>query len=128
MLVGVLRCGVGLAALARPVTVIRFAGVDTVTARRTAWVARLAGARDLALAAGLLDALARGEPTGRWVAAAAFADAIDAAVLGSATARGQLAALPGTAMTASALGGVLAVAPVTLGTTPAVTTTTAGAQ
>nr|MDT0666356.1 hypothetical protein [Micromonospora sp. DSM 115978] len=67
-----LRCAVGLGALARPADTIRFAGTDRVTAERTAWVARLAGARDLAIGAGLLDALLRGQPTGRWLAVGAF--------------------------------------------------------
>ena len=113
--VGVLRCAVGVAALARPVDAVRFAGVDRVTAQRTAWVARLAGARDLAIGAGLLDAMRRGQPTGGWLAAGALSDAMDAMIIGSATARGQLTALPGAAMTASAVGGILAVAPVAAG-------------
>jgi hypothetical protein len=113
--IGILRCTVGVAALARPVDTIRFASVDQVTAQRTAWVARLAGARDLAIGAGMLDAMLRRQPTSGWLAVGAISDAMDAMIIAAATVRGQLAILPGTVMTASAVGGVLAAAPISLG-------------
>jgi peptide-methionine (R)-S-oxide reductase len=104
--------------LARPVDAIRLAGVDRVTAQRTAWVARLAGARDLAIGAGLLDAMRRGQPTGGWQAAGVLSDAMDAVIIGSATVRGQLSVLPGAATTACAIGGVLASAPIAVDRKP----------
>nr|WP_045878792.1 hypothetical protein [Pseudofrankia sp. DC12] len=104
------RCGLGVAALAHPVTALRATGVDRVTAERTAWTARLLGGRDLALGAGLLHAVGRRQPTSSWVWAGLIADAIDATVLATATARrdlspaaGTLAALLGAAAAAAAL-------------------------
>ncbi|MBL7490882.1 hypothetical protein I6A60_24130 [Frankia sp. AgB1.9] len=104
------RCGLGIAALTRPVTALRATGVDRVTAERTAWTARLLGGRDLALGAGLLHALSRRQPTDSWVWAGLIADAVDATVLATATARrdlspaaGTLAALLGAGAAAAAL-------------------------
>jgi peptide-methionine (R)-S-oxide reductase len=98
-------------ALLRPVEVAAFGGVDRASAQRTAHLAQLAGARDLALGVGLLVALVRGSDTGGWVWAGALADGIDTAVVGSATARGRLGPAAGTALAVVAASAAVAVVP-----------------
>jgi peptide-methionine (R)-S-oxide reductase len=102
---------VGLFALLRPVEVAAFGGVDRASAQRTAHLAQLAGARDLALGLGLLVALVRGSDTGGWVWAGALADGIDTAVVGSATAQGRLGPVAGTALALVAASAAVAVVP-----------------
>lgn len=106
------RCGLGVTALARPVTALRATGVDRVTAERTAWTARLLGGRDLALGAGLLHALARRQPTTGWVWAGLIADAVDATVLSTAAARRDLSPAAGTIAALLGAGAVAAALPV----------------
>ncbi|CAI7978098.1 MULTISPECIES: hypothetical protein [Parafrankia] len=106
LLNGLTRTTVGLTALTRPVRIIRATGVDRVTAEKIAWLARLAGIRDLALGAGLLHAQLTGAPTRGWLFAGLLADAADAAVFTHATTRRQLPPAAGTAMAAAATGGV----------------------
>ncbi|WP_018505948.1 hypothetical protein [Parafrankia discariae] len=106
LLNGLARTTVGLTALARPIQVIRATGVDRVTAEKIAWLARLAGIRDLALGAGLLHAQLTGAPTRGWLLAGLLADAADTAVFTHATIRHHLPPGTGTAMTAAAAGGV----------------------
>ena len=105
------RCAVGLLALLRPVEVAGFGGIDRASAQRTAHLAQLAGARDLALGVGLLVALVRGADTGGWVWAGALADGIDTAVIGSATAQGRLGPVAGTALALVAASAAVAVVP-----------------
>lgn len=112
--IGLARCTVGALATLRAVDTVRIAGIDRVTAEKTAWLARLAGLRDLALGAGLLHALATGRDTDGWLWAGMIADAGDVAVFGAATRRGHLPPAVGLAMTATALGGVAAAIPLTL--------------
>jgi hypothetical protein len=105
------RCGIGVAALARPSTALRLSGVDRVTAERTAWTARLIGGRDLALGAGLLHAVARrGQPSG-WLWAGLFSDAVDAVTLATAAARRQVSPPIAAFAVLAATGGVAVAAP-----------------
>ncbi|OAA29237.1 hypothetical protein UG55_100348 [Frankia sp. EI5c] len=105
LLNGLARSAVGLTALTRPTPIIRLAGVDRVTAEKTAWIARLTGIRDLVLGIGLLHAHATGGPTRTWLVAGLCSDTADTAVLAHATANGQLPVGYGTAMIAAAGGG-----------------------
>jgi len=106
------RCGLGVAALARPVTALRVTGIDRVTAERAAWTARLLGGRDLALGAGLLHALAHRQPTDGWVWAGLIADTIDTAVLTTATAQRKLSPATGTLAAFLSAGAAAAALPV----------------
>ncbi|KPM51651.1 hypothetical protein ACG83_32925 [Frankia sp. R43] len=99
------RSAVGLTALTRPVPIIRLAGVDRVTAEKIAWIARLAGIRDLALGLGLLHAHTTGGKTQPWLVAGLLSDTADTAVLAHATAHHHLPAAYGTVMTLAAGGG-----------------------
>jgi hypothetical protein len=78
---GAARAGVGLAVLVRPESLPRALGVDAVSARRMAWVVRLFAARDAALGVGAVHAVLTRRPTGPWLVAQAFVDAVDAAAL-----------------------------------------------
>ncbi|ABD11637.1 hypothetical protein ThrDRAFT_03262 [Frankia casuarinae] len=111
---GITRATIGILALSRPVDIIRLTGVDRVTAGRLAWLARLAGIRDLALGTGLLHALITRRDTTTWLWTGMIADAADVAVLATATTRGELPPMIGTAMTTAALGGVTAAVPLAL--------------
>jgi hypothetical protein len=106
------RCGLGVAALARPAPALRATGIDRVTAERTAWTARLVGGRDLALGAGLLHALAHRQPTDGWVWAGLIADTIDTAVLTTATAQRKLSPATGTLAALLSAGAAAAALPV----------------
>jgi peptide-methionine (R)-S-oxide reductase len=100
------RFGAGAAGLVRPADLPRLLGVDRVSAERTAWIVRMAAARDLALAAGLIVALRNRDGSERgWLVAGALADAVDAAALGRAAAARQVAAVPAAGAAALALGG-----------------------
>jgi hypothetical protein len=108
------RVGVGLALLARPESLPRLVGVDSVSARRMAWVVRLFAARDAALGAGAAHALLTGRPARPWLVAEAVSDGCDALALAVAVRRRQVSAVRGTAVAAFALGGcagILAAAP-----------------
>jgi hypothetical protein len=99
--------GVGAALLARPTTLPKALGVDSVTARKVGWLSPMVGARDLALGAGLVQAARRGSDPRPWLLAAVFADAVDALAFGSATRQGQVGVPGGVVCTGVALGGVL---------------------
>ncbi len=104
------RCLLGIFALVRPVDAARLGGVDRVSAERTAHLAQIAGARDLALGAGLLVTLLRKGDSRGWAWAGVLSDTLDAVVVGSATARGRLAPFSGTLLTAAAVSAVVAAA------------------
>jgi hypothetical protein len=55
------RIAVGATVFARPTLLAKGMGVDSATAERTAWVARMFAARDLALGLGLLWTLNRSQ-------------------------------------------------------------------
>jgi hypothetical protein len=88
-LIGAGRVGVGMVALAQPVTALKLSGVDTGTASRVAWVTRLFGAREVGLGAGTLAAIKAGEasgPRGRrmWLTIGALVDVTDALAFATA--------------------------------------------
>lgn len=75
---GIGRAVIGAALVAAPAVAARgWVGDDGGPAVRV--IGRALGIRDLALGAGLLQALDSGAPVRPWIAAAAAADAIDAA-------------------------------------------------
>ncbi len=113
-LLGVTRCAIGVGLLTRPAGFARIAGIDRVTAERTAWITRVAAVRDLALGAGLLTASTRGEPEQirTWLWAGMLVDAADAALLVAAGARHQVAPLSAAVAVAAAACGLAGAGPV----------------
>ena len=77
---GVGRLAIGAGFLAAPVLSTRMLGVDTATAKRVSFLARMAAARDLALGGGLLSA-GSSRAAVPWLLAGAGCDVVDAAVI-----------------------------------------------
>ncbi len=100
------RVGIGAVFLAAPVLSVRVLGVDTATARRIRFLARMAAARDIALGAGVLTADAAPDAA-PWLLAGAAADLVDAVVITAAVRQGALRRLPAGAV---ALGAAVAAA------------------
>jgi hypothetical protein len=90
MQVGVGRTLFGAAALAAPVGMVRLLGLDTATAQRVTWLARMAAARDCALGAGTVVTARSGRGAAGWLLAGAAADAVDALVVYGAVRQGRL--------------------------------------
>jgi peptide-methionine (R)-S-oxide reductase len=88
------RVAAGAAVLLRPEALARALRVDTSTARRTSWLARMFGIRDLALGAGTLFALTRGGQPLPWLLASAASDAVDTTALGSGLRSRQVGTVP----------------------------------
>ena len=84
------RFAIGCAALADPVAAIRLLGVDTATASRAAWLARMCAARDAALGAGTISSVASRRGQTSWLLAGAVADAGDAAAFALAVRSGRM--------------------------------------
>jgi hypothetical protein len=87
---GVTRIVIGAGLLISPVGLARGLGIDAVTARRVGWMARIAGARELAIGLGTLRAWRRDEPVTGWVAAQAISDGVDAVAFAVTAARGDV--------------------------------------
>jgi hypothetical protein len=94
--IGLGRLLAGGAFLAAPVAATRALGLDTATAKRVAFLARMMAARDVAIGAGTTASGLRGGRPAGWLLAGAAADAADAVVIAAAIrdgrARGPVAA------------------------------------
>lgn len=108
---GIGRLAIGAGFLAAPVLSTRVLGLDTATAKRITFLARMAAVRDITLGVGTLTA---GPDAGRWLAAGAVCDLVDAVVIVAAvrkrTLRGALAAGIAVGAVASAVVGLRAAA------------------
>jgi hypothetical protein len=103
------RCAVSLILLVAPEAALRAQGSDAATARRSGWLARMLGARDLTLALGAAGSLRTSDQDGRlWLLAGAASDAVDAAVSASGISSGRLGRLRGGALTVIGAGAALA--------------------
>jgi hypothetical protein len=110
VLVGAGRVALGGIFLAAPVTSVRLLGLDTATAARVTWLARMAAGRDVAIGAGTVVSSARGAGAGGWLLAGSFADGVDAVVLAAALREGKVAGWRARAMPAAALAAALVAA------------------
>jgi hypothetical protein len=108
--IGALRAGLGVAMITRPSLVPRLLGADEKTAERVAWLAQMAGIREIVLGVGAVTASGRGAR--RWFVAGAACDALDAYALATAVRRRHVNVVGvgavGTSLAAAA-GGVAAV-------------------
>jgi hypothetical protein len=95
------RVAVGLGLLAHPPLLGAPLGVDRVSVERTGWAVRMLGAREVALGAGALVALRRGDAR-LWLAAGLLADAVDALAVGAAVGKGTVRTAPGAGVVALA--------------------------
>ena len=100
---GVGRLGLGAAFLAAPVLSTRVLGLDTATAKRVVFLARMAAARDIGLGAGTLAA----GPTPAavpWLLASAGADLVDASAIAVAMRQRVTGGLPAVGLVVGAFG------------------------
>lgn len=99
---------VGAVFLAEPVVSVRLLGLDTATAARVSWLARMAAARDAVLGLGTLSSSARRRGQQGWLLAGATADLADALVLTHALRQGRArgVAATGTVVVAVAAAGL----------------------
>ena len=88
-LIGTGRVLLGGAFLAAPVASTRALGLDSATAKRVSFLARMMAARDVAIGAGTAAAAGQGGRPGGWLLAGAFADAADAVVIAGALKSGR---------------------------------------
>jgi hypothetical protein len=88
-LIGTGRVLLGGAFLAAPVASTRALGLDSATAKRVSFLARMMAARDVAIGAGTAAASCRGGRPGGWLLAGALADAADAVVIAGALKSGR---------------------------------------
>jgi hypothetical protein len=104
------RLAVGVAMLAAPRTMARNWAGPGAADRSVSLLTRALGAREIALGAGVIVALDRGEPARRWVLAGVASDVVDAsAALLGLRALGARRALPTVVVaTAAAVAGSLA--------------------
>lgn len=85
--IGAGRVLLGVAFFASPTAAVRVLGVDSASAKRMAFLARMTAARDVGLGIGTLAS--RGRPQARlWLAVGAAADGVDAFVIAAATKNG----------------------------------------
>lgn len=86
------RCAAGAVLLARPRTMAQALGADPALVPSADWVARMFGARELALGLGVLVAARAGDSSQArlWFAAGALSDAVDTYAMTTALRRGHL--------------------------------------
>jgi hypothetical protein len=101
--VGAGRMAIGAVFLAAPVSSVRLLGLDTATAARITWLARMTAARDGVLGTGTLVSSAREDGAGAWLLAGSVSDAVDAAVLVAALREGRVRGFPAQAVIAAAV-------------------------
>jgi hypothetical protein len=100
--IGAARVMVGVTCMVAPVTSVRVLGVDTATAKRVTYLARLAAARDIALGAGVLADRRGGTGTG-WLLAGAGTDVADAVLIAGALRSGKVRGLGAASIAVGAL-------------------------
>lgn len=104
--IGVTRVLVGAGLFLAPTTAVRMLGVDSGTAKRMTFLARMTAARDVALGVGTVASV--GTPQAPlWLTVSAASDAVDALAIAGATRRGVT---HGIGAAAAALSGVVAAA------------------
>ena len=101
--IGLGRVAIGIGFLADPVTSVRVLGVDTASAKRMSFLARMTAGRDIVLGAGTLAARTPSAQAG-WLAAGAVADGIDAVVIGACLRSGTLRGAPAAGIAVGAVG------------------------
>ncbi len=103
---GAARVAIGTTLLAAPVVSLKTLGVDSASAKRVAFLMRMAAVRDIGLGVGTLAA-GRGAQAAPWLAVAAAVDAVDAVVIAGAMRQGATRGIPAAGV---ALGGAASAA------------------
>ena len=102
------RIAIGVSFLSSPVTFLRLIGLDTASATRVTWLARIAGIRDVVLGGGTLFAAVTGRDDTSWLLAGVVCDAVDAVVTGAAAHEGRVDRFRGPLVTAGAVASAVA--------------------
>jgi hypothetical protein len=97
------RVAVGLVFAINPVLSVRMLGVDSATATRLSWLARMTAARDIALGVGTLAGAISGRGSSGWLLAGGVCDIADAAAIGAALKQRQVSLVPAAVVIAGAL-------------------------
>jgi hypothetical protein len=108
--VGAGRVAIGAIFLAAPVTSVRLLGLDTATAARITWLARMTAVRDTVLGAGTVVSSGRRKGAAGWLLAGSVSDAVDAAVLAAALRGGKVRGWRAQAIAVGAVGAALVAA------------------
>lgn len=104
---GLTRVAIGVGLLVGPAGLGKALGLTADEATKAAWLARLMGAREVAIGLGTLDAWRSGRPTDGWVAAQGISDASDAIAFAAVAASGRISPVRGWGMSLFALSGAI---------------------
>lgn len=104
---GITRLVIGAGMIVNPAGLGKALGMAEDEAKRAGWIARLAGAREIAIGLGTLDAWRVGRPVDGWVAAQGISDASDAIAFAVVAIEGKVSPARGWGMSAFALSGAI---------------------
>src|SRR5210317_360232 len=104
---GITRLAIGAGLLSGPAGVGKALGLSEADAKAAGWLARLAGAREIAIGLGTLDAWRSGKSVDGWVAAQGISDASDAIAFATVALQGKVSPVRGWGMSLFALSGAI---------------------
>ena len=104
---GITRLAIGAGLIIGPAGLGKALGLSADDAKRAGWLARLAGAREIAIGLGTLDAWRSGKSVDGWVAAQGISDASDAIAFATVALQGKVSPVRGWGMSLFALSGAI---------------------
>lgn len=104
---GITRLAIGAGLIIGPAGLGKALGLSEEDAKQAGWLARLAGAREIAIGLGTLDAWRSGRPVAGWVAAQGISDASDALAFATVAVQGKVPPALGWGMSLFALSGAV---------------------
>jgi len=104
---GITRLAIGAGLIIGPAGLGKALGLSDDDAKAAGWLARLAGAREIAIGLGTLDAWRSGRPVDGWVAAQGISDASDAVAFATVAMQGKVSWARGWGMSMFALSGAV---------------------
>jgi hypothetical protein len=104
---GITRLAIGAGLIIGPAGLGKALGLSEADAKAAGWLARLAGAREIAIGLGTLDAWRSGKSVDGWVAAQGISDASDAIAFATVALQGKVSPVRGWGMSLFALSGAV---------------------
>ena len=104
---GITRLAIGAGLIIGPAGLGKALGLSEAEAKAAGWLARLAGAREIAIGLGTLDAWRSGKSVDGWVAAQGISDASDAIAFATVALQGKVSPVRGWGMSLFALSGAI---------------------
>jgi len=104
---GITRLAIGAGLVIGPAGLGKALGLSEADAKAAGWLARLAGAREIAIGLGTLDAWRSGKAVDGWVAAQGISDASDAIAFATVALQGKVSPVRGWGMSLFALSGAI---------------------